>query len=256
MAPVEPKADIKKATWRVAYEKWNVDIGIECGLVGVAQIGKGMWAEPNNMAGMLVTKAAELRAGATTAWVPSPTAATIHALHYHEVDVKDIQTKLSAMGRRASLVEILEPPLLKKQLNSTVIERELRESLQGILGYVSRWIQLGVGCSSVPDLNGVELMEDRATLRISSQLLGNWLHHGLVSKQQILDAAKQMADIVDSQNKAQAGYRAMGPKYDDNGFKCSMHMIFNALDCPNGLTEGSLAHFRKAEKASRSLSKL
>lgn len=254
--PVQTKGAIKKATWRVAYEAWNVDIGIETGLVGTAQIGKGMWAEPNNMKGMLASKAGELRAGATTAWVPSPTAATLHALHYHEVDVKDVQSKIGALGRRAKLSDILTPPLLQKQLTAAEIEHELRDSLQGILGYIARWIQLGVGCSSVPNLDGIELMEDRATLRISSQLLGNWLHHGLVTKEKMIATAKEMADIVDKQNAGQAGYQPMGPKYEDNGFKCSMHMIFNALDCPNGLTEGSLAQFRKAEKARRSTAKL
>jgi len=252
--PVEPKADIKKATWRVAYEAWNVDIGIETGLVGTAQIGKGMWAQPNNMKGMLETKIAELKAGATTAWVPSPTAATLHALHYHMVDVLDIQAKIGAMGRRAKLEDILTPPLAHKPLTQPQIEHELRDSLQGIIGYIARWIQLGVGCSSVPDINGIELMEDRATLRISSQLIGNWLHHGLVTREKVIETAKEMAAIVDKQNAGQPGYEPMGPKYDDNGFKCALHMIFNALDCPNGLTEHSLTMFRRAEKARRASS--
>jgi len=249
--PVQTKGAIKKAAWRVAYEAWNVDIGIETGLLGTAQIGKGMFAKPAAMQEMIETKAGELRAGATTAWVPSPTAATLHALHYHMVDVKDVQSKIGALGRRAKLTDILTPPFLQEQLTQTEIDHELRDSLQGILGYIARWIQLGVGCSSVPDLDGVELMEDRATLRISSQLLGSWLLHGLVSEEQVLATAKEMAVIVDNQNKGQAGYENMSPNFNDNGFKCAMHMIFNALECPDGLTEGSLTQFRRAEKARR-----
>jgi len=250
--PVEIKSNIKsKSVWRAAYEKWNVDIGIETGLLGTAQIGKGMWDQPNNMKDMMTKKVAELKAGATTAWVPSPTAGTLHALHYHMVDVKDIQSKIAVMGRRGTLSDILTPPLLQRNLSQSEIQHELRDMLQGILGYIARWVQLGVGCSSVPNINGIELMEDRATLRIASQLLGNWLYHGIISREQILETAKEMADIVDKQNQGQAGYKPMGPNYDDNGFKCSMHMIFNACDCPNGLTEHSLTQFRLAEKAKR-----
>merc|ERR1712007_202769 len=199
----------------------------------------------------MTKKVAELKAGATTAWVPSPTAGTLHALHYHMVDVKDIQSKIAVMGRRGTLSDILTPPLLQRNLSQSEIQHELRDMLQGILGYIARWVQLGVGCSSVPNINGIELMEDRATLRIASQLLGNWLYHGIISREQILETAKEMADIVDKQNQGQAGYKPMGPNYDDNGFKCSMHMIFNACDCPNGLTEHSLTQFRLAEKAKR-----
>ena len=253
--PVQTKEAIKKAVWRTAYEAWNVDVGIECGLVGTAQIGKGMWAQPNNMKGMLETKLAELKAGATTAWVPSPTAATLHALHYHMVDVLDVQQRIGAMGRRAKLADILTPPLATRPLTQQEIQHELKDSLQGILGYIARWIQLGVGCSSVPDINGVELMEDRATLRISSQLIGNWLHHGLISKDKLISTAKAMADIVDKQNAGSPGYVPMGPNYNDEGFKCAIHMCVNAMDCPNGLTEGSLALYRKAEKAKRRAAK-
>uniref|UniRef100_A0A7S2WGG4 Malate synthase n=1 Tax=Mucochytrium quahogii TaxID=96639 RepID=A0A7S2WGG4_9STRA len=254
--PVLPKADIKKAKWRTAYEDWNVDIGIETGLVGVAQIGKGMWAAPDNMKEMLEKKVSEPRAGATTAWVPSPTAATLHVFHYHQVDVLAVQRKLEAGGRRALLSDIITPPMLDRQLSADEIQHELEDNLQGLLGYIVRWIELGVGCSKVPDINDVGLMEDRATLRISSQHIGNWLHWGIISEKQLIDTAHKMARIVDKQNASQGGYDPMSPKFSNNGFQCALEMIFNALDCPNGLTEHTLTKYRRAEKGRLATSKM
>jgi len=256
LGPVLPKGDIKKAAWRVAYEDWNVDIGIETGLVGTAQIGKGMWAAPASMADMLRIKGEHPESGATTAWVPSPVAATLHALHYHQTDVLAIQKKMSQGGRRALLSDILTPPLLDRKLSATEINHELEDNIQGILGYIVRWIELGIGCSTVPDINNVGLMEDRATLRISSQLVANWLYWGVVSKEQVHEVFQKMAVVVDKQNAGGAGYESMSPSFSNFGYKCALDMVFGGMEACNGLTEWTLTNYRRMEKTKRSSSKL
>ena len=255
--PVLPKADIKKAIWRTSYEDWNVDVGIATGMIGKGQIGKGMWAAPDSMDDMVKQKIGHPKSGATTAWVPSPTAATLHALHYHMVNVLDVQQRMKESGPRAKLIDILKPPLLlNRKLSKDQINFELENNAQGILGYVVRWIELGVGCSKVPDLEGVGLMEDRATLRISSQHIANWLHHGIVSREQVVQTFQKMARLVDEQNKGSAGYEPMSPGFDNNAFTCAIEMVFRGAVTPNGLTEFTLNDFRKKEKARRSKSKL
>jgi len=251
--PVVPKPEMKSAIWLSSYEDSNVDNGIRCGLIGRAQIGKGMWAKPEEMAEMLATKSAHPRSGASTAWVPSPTAATLHALHYHEIDVASAQKALLARAESSDYTDgLLTLPIVApgRTLTDAEINEDLTNACQGILGYVSRWVGQGVGCSTVPNIDDVGLMEDCATLRIASQHLANWLHHGVIDEARLVSTMQQMAAVVDKQNEGQPGYRVMLPDLDSSiQYQAAVDLVLKGREQPNGYTEFVLYARRLAAKS-------